>query len=112
MLKKIITVIIITVITFSGLPSLCAQEYCCKPAYLSPQLQLQTRNMIAMCETMFRRVSLLPQAGIPGQENPDYVSFLPDLIESASPEVLPDIPALKRNNVSDSPAVAIINSAV
>ncbi|MFH1062863.1 MAG: HD domain-containing phosphohydrolase [Candidatus Omnitrophota bacterium] len=76
MVKKIITFIMINVIFFSALTYLCAQEFNCKPSCLSPQLQLQTLGMVSTCQAMYQHVSLMPQPGISGQENPEYGSFM------------------------------------
>jgi HD-GYP domain-containing protein (c-di-GMP phosphodiesterase class II)/tRNA(Arg) A34 adenosine deaminase TadA len=74
-MRKIITFIIINLLIFSGLPLFAAQEC------LSPQLQLQNRDMLLICASMCQNISLMPQSEIADKENFEYGSFLRKLMQ-------------------------------
>ncbi|MBU1043293.1 MAG: HD domain-containing protein [Candidatus Omnitrophica bacterium] len=79
MVKKNIIVFIVNLLIFSGLAYAYAQDFNPKPLCLSPQLQLQTSDMVAMCQAMYQQVDFMLQPEITLQGNHDYSVFLEKL---------------------------------
>lgn len=98
-MRKIITLIIINLLIFSGLPLLFAQEC------LSPQLQLQNPDMSLICAAMCQHISFMPQAEIMGKENFEYTSFLGKLMQQVGN--MDDLMKHIKNKYSDKYGKAI-----